>query len=480
MDPKNLLFIMSDEHNPRMMGCSGHTQVKTPHLDALAARGARFRQAYTPCPICVPARASLATGRHVHETGCWDNVHAYRGEQPSWGHRLREAGHRAVSIGKLHYLNETDDTGFDEQIIPMHIIDGGGDIKGLLRNPLPGPRKASKFATDIGPGESSYTKYDRKIVTEAQRWLAFEVPTQDKPWALFVSFVCPHHPLIAPQAFYDLYPVDRVPNRKLIAERHPWIQCLRENRNHEDFFTRATVKVGIASYFGLCSFLDHNIGLVLQALEDAGLTDSTRVIYTSDHGENLGNRELWGKNNMYEESAGIPMIVAGPGVPAGRVVETPSTLLDCYPSILEGVGLDPRADGFEPRGRSLWDMAASADDPERVIFSEYHAAASPSAAFMLKKGRYKFIHYVGYQPELFDLHHDPEELTNLATDPAHAQLVTDYERMLREVCDPDAQNARAFADQKRKIESLGGYAALQTRGYIQGTPPPGYEPELLA
>ena len=108
--PANVLFIFSDEHDPRYMGCSGHRFVKTPHLDRLAARGVRFANAYTPCPVCVPARASLATGRYVHDIGYWDNAIAYDGLVPSWGHRLRAAGMRVESIGKLHYCNEADPT----------------------------------------------------------------------------------------------------------------------------------------------------------------------------------------------------------------------------------------------------------------------------------------------------------------------------------------------------------------------------------
>ena len=107
MKPTNMLFILSDEHNKKIAGSYGNTQIKTPHLDALAQRGTRFTSAYTNCPICVPARASLATGRQVHETRCWDNAIAYKGEQPSWGHRLMAQGNRAVSVGKLHYTNAT-------------------------------------------------------------------------------------------------------------------------------------------------------------------------------------------------------------------------------------------------------------------------------------------------------------------------------------------------------------------------------------
>lgn len=160
MPARNLLFILSDEHQARTMSCAGHDIVKTPNLDRLAARGTRFTSAYTPCPICVPARASLATGRYVHDIGYWDNAMAYDGRVPGWGHRLQAAGVRVESIGKLHYRNDKDPTGFDRQIKPMHIKDGVGQVWGSVRNPLPEPRGNTGMLGEIGAGHSVYNRYD--------------------------------------------------------------------------------------------------------------------------------------------------------------------------------------------------------------------------------------------------------------------------------------------------------------------------------
>ena len=141
MKPANVLFILSDEHSRRVLGCYGHRMIRTPNLDALAARGIRFADAYTNSPICVPARASLATGRYPHDIRFWDNAIAYDGGVPSWHHRLREAGHEVVSIGKLHFRSEADDNGFSQEIMPLHINDGIGDPMGWLRDPLPVRRR---------------------------------------------------------------------------------------------------------------------------------------------------------------------------------------------------------------------------------------------------------------------------------------------------------------------------------------------------
>ena len=195
----NILFIFSDQHARRALGCLGHPVFRTPHLDRLAERGTLFRHAYTNGPICVPARASLATGRPIFEIGKWDNCKPYIGEEPSWGHRLRERGHVAGSVGKLHYRNETDPTGFDPQLLPMHILEGTGMLFTICRDPMPVSRKFAHLVQTSGEGHSTYTRYDHDITERSLRWIQEEGTRQDRPWALFVSLVCPHPPWNAPE-----------------------------------------------------------------------------------------------------------------------------------------------------------------------------------------------------------------------------------------------------------------------------------------
>ena len=241
---------------------------------------------------------------------------------------------------------------------------------------------------------------------------------------------------------------------------------------YDSFFNDEARRVATASYYGLCSFLDDNIGRVLAALEEAGLAGSTRVIYTSDHGENLGVRGLWGKSNMYEEAVRVPLIAAGPDVPAGRVCNTPASLLDGHPTILECIGLD--ADPALP-GRSLWRLG---DEPERAVFSEYHAAGAASGCFMLRQGRWKLIHYTGFDPELFDLEADPEERRNLAAN--EPETVARLSAAMREVCDPDEVHRRARASQDALVEAHGGRRAVMQAGAFSGTPAPGDKPVFTA
>ncbi len=484
MTPRNVLFIMSDQHQQKVTGCYGHDFIQTPNIDALAARGTRFTTAYTNSAICVPARAALATGRYVNETHYWDNSHGYDGRVRSWHHLAGEQGCGVTSIGKLHYRSEADAVGFEASIIPMHVDGGIGDIRGCVKRPMPPPLKRSKTVERIGPGESSYTRYDHEIMQKACAWLKEKGAQRGgRPWTLMCSFVCPHPPHIAPPDDYARYEKIDFPMPKMCdpdVPLHPWVHLLQRSRNHEDFLTPQTKKVLMNSYYGCVSYLDANIGKVIGALEAAGLRDDTLIVYTTDHGENLGARRLWGKNNMYEESAAIPMIVAGPGVPAGKVSTTPVTLIDIAPTVLEAIGHGAISAREKLPGRSLIALANADDDPQRVAFSEYYAAGADRASFMIRKGRYKFIAYVGYAPELFDLENDPEELNDLAQDAAYAGVVRQYDGILRAMADPEALDELAFHDQSALVAQHGGREKVSAKGAIQGSPVPGEKAEYLA
>lgn len=478
MQNSNLLIILSDQHNPRVMGCAGHPLVKTPNLDKLAARGTRFSSAYTNCPICVPARASLATGRYVHQTRFWDNAIAYDGSVPTWGHRLMAHGHHVVSIGKLHYVSSNPArNGFSEEILPMHLADGDGDIVGLIRDELIVRKGAAKLGPEAGPGESHYTAYDRAIADEARKWLQNASSADGKPWVLYVGFVCPHPPLIAPREFFDMYANADIPMPEMYAEserpRHPYIEYMRSGRPYDEGFTGPDmVKRALAAYFGSVSFLDHNVGRVLDALEASGLSDSTRVIYGSDHGENLGTRGLWAKSTLFEESAGIPLIVAGPDVPERRIIKEPVSLVDVFPTVLECVGVERAKEDADLPGMSLLE-AAQGKLPKRTVFSEYHAVASPSGSFMIRRGRFKYIYYCGYSPMLFDLEHDPYERHDLSPLPEYRDELAACEAQLRTIVDPEAIDRLAHADQREMVERLGGKGVIMQRGAVRHSPPPG-------
>lgn len=466
----NILLIMSDQHNPKMAGYAGSAVAGTPHLDRLAGRGTSFASAYCTSPICVPARASIATGRYVHEIDAWDNATPYIGDRPSWGHHLGRAGYRVTTIGKLHYRDTADDTGFPDQRLAMHVA-GRGDLLGIAQRPegrvptVPGFRAI----LDAGPGETDYTRYDRSVTDTAVRFLDQE--TDDRPWALMVSFVAPHFPLIAPHEFFEQYSdldLD-LPSDTLGAWDHPAVNVFREAFGIERQFSTSERRRALQAYLGLCSFMDANVGAVLAALDRSGHSDDTLVMYTSDHGESAGAHGLWLKHLMNEESVRVPLLLAGPEI-SHEMIDTPVSHIDLVPTLLAAAQTE-RSDSELLPGISLLDRGTLAAS-DRGVLAEYHANGSVAASFMLRHAGYKYIEYVGERPQLFDLDADPAEMFDLSLHPDRAGVVAEYARRLRQICDPVAVDALAKLDQARRVEAVGGVdaAANHTVAY---TPVPG-------
>jgi choline-sulfatase len=471
----NTLILLTDEQDAHALGCAGHPFVKTPHLDALAARGTRFTQALTPSPICVPARAALATGRWVHDIGYWDNAMGYDGRITGWGHALKAAGHTVESIGKLHYANATASTGFSQQHDPLHLTGGIGQVWGSVRNPLPDVPRPSRLFTELGTGESSYNRYDMQSADHAAQWLHDRVAEQDAaPWTLFVGFVAPHFPLVVPQRYLDQIDIASIPAPRLHPQdgfpRHPWVQRHADFSNADDELgTPERRRLALACYYALTCFIDEQIGKVLTALKRTGLQESTRVIMSSDHGDNQGVRGMWNKSTLYREATNVPLILAGPGVPSGKVSATHTNLIDIAPTILDNANLpaDPKLPGC-----SLVAIANMKDDPKRIGFSEYHAVGSPSAAYLVRQEKWAYHHYVSFEPELFDMQADPAQTVNLAQQPGFEAVCQQFEALLRKQLDPTATDQRAKADQDRLIERFGGRDAALTLGPKGASPVP--------
>jgi choline-sulfatase len=291
---------------------------------------------------------------------------------------------------------------------------------------------------------------------------------------LFVGFVAPHFPLIAPPRYVELYPPAEMPLPRLTPQngyvRHPWLHAQesymptdREFGTNDEKRRRA-----ISAYYALCTMMDDHVGAIIAALDEIGATESTRVIYTSDHGEALGERAHWGKSNLYSECTQVPLVIAGPDVPRGSRCDTPVNLIDLAPTFLTAFGLaDP-----ELPGRCLFDIAGEPTNAERASFSEYHAAGAPSGAFMLRKARWKFHEYIGFPSELFDLESDPDETINRIGDPSYAEIVESLRGELRRIVDPEAADRQAKADQRLLVERFGGREAAFQLGTKGATPAP--------
>ncbi|MEQ1774425.1 MAG: sulfatase-like hydrolase/transferase [Burkholderiales bacterium] len=481
--PANLIFFQSDNHNRAVTGCYGHAYVKTPNIDRIAASGVRFENSYSTSALCCPARAAIATGRYPHQTGFWDNAIAYDGSVPSWHHRLREQGHAVVAVGKLHYRSSNDDNGFTEEIEPMHLHDGKGAIKNLLRGYDAEPPKDDGsfwklYMTRSGVGETHYQEYDRRITAKSIDWLKRHGRANGKPWVLYVSYISPHPPFTVPKRLYDLYPEKDMPLpagfRPGERSEHPATQYLRHMDGMLDMTDEAALRRIAAGYFGLITHMDEQIGEVMKAVETMGLLADTRIAYTSDHGELFGAQGLFGKKNLYEGGIGVPLLLSGPGVPRGKVSKQIVSHVDLFPTLIEGAGAALADADSDLSSVSLW-PAITGNDSTRIGFAEYHAQGSRAAAYVLREDAMKLIYHVGMPPQLFDLENDPNELRDLAvSQPATVQAL---EKKLRAICDPEAVNARAKADQRKWVEFWGGREKVAGTAQILFTPPPGVSKE---
>ena len=481
--PANLILFQSDNHNGHLMGCQGHPLVQTPVMDRIAASGVRFANAYCTSPLCCPSRSSLATGRYPHQTGYWDNALTYDGRVPTWHHRLREQGHNVSAIGKLHYRSSEDDNGFTEEIVPMHLHEGKGAIKNLLRGYGAEPAKDDGsfwklYIERSGVGATHYQDYDRDITARSISWLKQHAGNSDKPWVLYVSYISAHPPFTVPQRLWDLYPESSMPLppafRPGQRPEHPAVEFLRHMDGMRVMTDEAALRRIAAGYFALITHLDEQIGTVLKAAEELGLLDRTRVAYTSDHGELFGAQGVFGKKNLYEGAIRVPLLISGPGVPQGRVVQQHASHVDLFPTLVAGAGASLTAADADLPGIDLW-PAIGGHETRRTTCAEYHAQGSKVGAFVVRDGAMKLIYHVGMPPQLFDLARDPDETHDLAATDANTVLALG--QLLRNICDPEAIDARAKADQRKAADAWGGAAKLLGETQILFTPPPGVSKE---
>ncbi|WP_161958451.1 sulfatase-like hydrolase/transferase [Ornithinimicrobium cavernae] len=470
--PLNTLILCADQLNPTALGYAGSPWSVTPAVDELARQGTVFSDAVCASPICVPARASLVTGRYVHELGTWDNGHPYSGEAPSWGHRLSAAGQEVATIGKLHFAGDDAPTGFEQQHVPMHAEEGHGDLYSMLRDDLPDRPELRRMIAGAHSGDSEYTTYDRVVTDAACEWLRDHTGSTT-PWTTFVSHVSPHHPLIAPPEFDRLFDeVDiPLPRQWTLDERptHPALERLRRYYGFHGELSVEEVRRARRTYFALVAYLDAQVRQILDVLDETGLRERTRIIFTADHGDNIGEHGLWWKNNMYAGSVGVPLILTGPGITPGARSTTPVSHLDILPTLLEWSGLPAEPD---LPGRSLAAIAGEPDDPNRLVFSEYHATGSSAGMFMVQDSHYKYVEYVGEAPQLFDRRADPGELVDLSGEDRCAEVVDGYAQHLRSICDPEVVNERARTSQRAKVDAFGGPEAVRAAGFRTHVPPP--------
>ena len=435
----NVLFIMADDLN-NDMGTYGHPLVKTPNLDRLAARGMRFDRAYTQFPLCSPSRVSLLTGLRPDTTGVHDLQTDFRKVIPdvvTLPQMFRRSGYVAARVGKIyHYGNPgqigtsglDDPASWDEFVNPRGI---DKDEESKLTNFTPARGLGSALAYYASPApDEEHT--DGKVAAET---IALLEKNKDRPFFIGAGFYRPHCPYIAPQKYFDLYPLDRIPAPAASSASQVPAAAWFTNPPHWEL-SEQQQRESIRAYYASISFLDANVGRVLDALDRLGLTDNTIVVFVSDHGYHLGEQGQWMKMTLFERSARAPVIVAGPGVSSkGRSTSRVVEFLDLYPTLADLAGVAaPRG----LHGRSLTPLLKNAKakwDHPALTQVLRGPAATGYMGYSVRTEKWRYTEWEGGKrgAELYDEAADPHERRNLAVDAKHQKVVADMQRVLQHV-----------------------------------------------
>ncbi|WP_119420892.1 alkaline phosphatase family protein [Desertibaculum subflavum] len=477
---RNVLFIMCDQLRFDYLSCYGHPHLKTPHIDALAARGVRFTRAYVQSTICGPSRMSFYTGRYVRSHGStWNGIPLRVGE-PTLGDHLKEIGVRNVLVGKTHMRADTEGIlrlGIDpKSVIGVHLAECGFEPyerhdglhpKGYepsrpaydaylraqgFNSENPWEEWANSAAGDDGEILSGwlmrYSNLPARVAEEhsetpytTRRAMQFIEEAGNSPWCLHLSYIKPHWPYIVPAPYHDIYGPEHVlPAVRCEAERqnaHPILASYFKERFSAVFARDEVRERVIPAYMGLIKQIDDQLGVLFEFMQARGLFDNTMIVFTSDHGDYLGDHWLGEKELFHEPSVKIPFIVYDPRAEAdatrGTVSDALVEAIDLAPTFVEFLGGPAKPHVME--GRSLTPLLAGGPTAgwRDYVISEYdyslrrarldlNVPVADCRLVMVMDRRWKYIHAEGFRPMLYDLERDPEEFNDLGADPAHADV----------------------------------------------------------
>lgn len=476
---KNVLFIMCDQLRWDYLSCYGHPHLHTPNIDQFAARGLRFSRAYVQSPICGSSRMCFYTGRYVHSHGAsWNGIPLRAGEK-TLGDYMRELGRETVLVGKTHMRPDLD--GIDRLGVSADSVHGvrmsecGFDawdrddgLHGLGPDGRYDPQlpRYNDYLREHGfAGENPWHSWANSVVDEAgnvrsgflltnnqyparlpeqhtetpymtRRAIEYIEQAGDSPWCLHLSYIKPHWPCVVPAPYHGMYDSSHITalvrDPCELKDAHPVYEGFTQHTVARSFARDDIRNIVIPAYMGLIKQLDDQIGVLNDYLERKGLLENTMIVFTSDHGDYLGDHWMGEKDLFHEPSVKIPLIIVDPRRSAdasrGEVSDELVESIDLIPTFIEACGGDAQPHRLE--GHSLQPVLHNHQDAalRDYVISEYDYAISPTAGklgldvrdcrlFMVFDGRFKYIHAIGFRPMLFDLQNDPDELNDLGNDP---------------------------------------------------------------
>ncbi len=442
----NIIFVHTDSWDGRVLGCLGHPAMKraTPNIDRLARRGVVFRNTYCSHPICCPSRANMWSGTYTFRCESWNNYKGLPEGVDTVLRRLRDAGYRFASekggFGKHDHIS-----GGHSQLARVTAWTGPADI----RLPVYRMKAPKVLEGDI----ERVSARDWDDVDKAKAFLAGRAGDKE-PFFLYVGIRAPHPAFTTSRRWLNMVDKDAVTIPPEDTELHPVMEYQRITKNWMHGFSREMVHKTRSIYYAMCAEADAMVGELLGEMDRLELAEDTYFIFSSDHGENnLEHRQFY-KMNMYESSVRVPLVIAGPGVRRGVVVDNIVSLIDIYPTLMDMAG---QACPAVLDGESLMGLLRGTDDNSRNwAFAMFTGSSSNTTMFMLRKGDWKYVAYPGYRPQLFNVCSDPDEIHELSgAEPrivkqldAELRQIVDYEEVHRQCIEYDKES---FVEWRRQI-----------------------------
>ncbi len=458
----NILLIMADQVAGPALAFDPAATAQTPHLTALAQTGVVFDNAYCNSPLCAPSRFSFMSGQLPSRIGAYDNAAEFAASVPTLAHYLRAAGYRTILCGKMHFVGPDQLHGFEERLTTdIYPSDFGWtpdweqpDQRLSWYHNMLSVLQAGQCAT------SNQLDFDEEVAFHgARKLLELVRDTDDRPFFLLVSFTHPHDPYAIPAEYWDRYdhaaiPMPAVPTLP-VDQLDPHSRRMRAMCAMDDYeLTDEHTRCARHAYLGALSYVDDKVGQLLRALEAAQLRDDTLILFTSDHGDMLGERGLWYKMSFYEWSARVPLLVHAPARFAPRRVSQPVSLVDILPTLLDLANTGaanpvPLADPVD--GRSLLPLLeGGAEDPSATVAAEYLGEGAAAPVLMLRRGRFKYVYSEPDPDQLYDLQADPHERVNLAGQPAYEDERQRFAAEVQRRWAPGRLREEVLASQRRR------------------------------
>ncbi len=456
-DRPNILFIQVDELAAKAMRSYGNTVAKTPALDALAERSVVFDAAYCNYPLCSPSRASMHAGRLPFDIQQWDNGAEFHADIPTFAHHLKRAGYSTTLCGKMHFIGPDQFHGYEERLTTDIYPSDFSWTSDWSRPIRKGGGVRMVNVVDAGVAVRNLQQdFDEEVGFQAVRKIYdLARDPDDRPFLLTVSFTQPHPPFVAPQEYWDLYEGVEIDMPEVppipFEELGPFDQAKHHAQGaHLYDLNEERTRTSRRAYYAMMSYVDDLIGEVLKALAATGLDENTVIVFTSDHGEMLGERGMWMKDCFYESSVRVPLFICAPGVAPGRS-DAVVSLVDLMPTFLDFAGVDlPVPTGQD--GASMVPLLHGQTDGWRdEAIADYAGSGYGAPSRMIRRGRWKYWLTHGLDPVLYDVVADPNELTDLAGKPEHAGVQAELHAALMAGWDPEWVLKNCKDSQKRRL-----------------------------